>query len=104
MDNIQCVVNIDNENKQINLQGLTETDLQIDFNSDVDFTELVSTLTKLIDDSKKIVFTNSETATDEKLTLIIDTISGIIDKYNEAISNDNLPNQDSETEDDNLLF
>src|SRR3989304_7325322 len=87
MDNIQCSVNIDNENKLIALQGLLINPLTIDFNGDVDFNELVSVLTSLIDTSKKIELESLDTFPDEKLKLIIETISSIIEKYNESISN-----------------
>lgn len=104
MDNIQCSVNIDSENKIITLQGLTTDDLIINFTDDVDFTEFVSTLTSLIDNSKKIELASFETDTDEKLKLIMETISGIIDKYNESISDNNLPIQENSFEQDDLPF
>lgn len=93
MDDIQCSVNIDNENKIITLQGLSINPLTIDFNGDVDFTDLVSILTCLIDTSSKIKLESLDTFSDEKLKLIIETISSIIEKYNESISNDELPIQ-----------
>lgn len=104
MDDIQCSIDIDKEKKQINFQGLPETDLQIDFNNDVDFTKLVSTLTKLIDKSKRVVFSTSQTDMDEKLKLIVETISGIIDKYNESVSADDLKESEVNSQDDDLPF
>ncbi|MDP3444254.1 MAG: hypothetical protein Q8T08_15460 [Ignavibacteria bacterium] len=104
MDNIQCSVNIDHENKIIILQGLATNDLTINFTNDVDFTEFVSTLTSLIDNSKRIELTNIETDADEKLKLIMETISGIIDKYNESISDIDLPIQENNFEKGDFPF
>lgn len=101
MDNIQCSVNIDNERKIISLQGLSTNPLLINFNADVDFTEFVSVLTGLIDNSKKIELDSFETFTDDKLNLILETISGIIGKYNDVISdNEQQLDEISENADD----
>jgi hypothetical protein len=104
MDNIQCKVTIDNENKTITLHGLTTTDLAINITDDIDFTEFVSTLTILIDNSKVIELATYETGADEKLKLIMETISGIIDKYNESISDSDLPTQENNTVEEDLPF
>jgi hypothetical protein len=104
MDNIQCSVNIDNVNKLIILQGLSESDLKINYTSDVDFTELVSLLTNLIDDSKKIDLGNFETAGDDKLALIMETLKAIISKYNESVSNTDSPIQEVDSQSADLPF
>lgn len=104
MNNILCSVNIDNTNKLIILQGLSESDLIINFTSDVDFTEFVSLLTHLIDDSKKIDLGNFETGGDDKLALIMETLKGIISKYNDSISNTDLPNQVVDSQNADLPF
>lgn len=104
MDNIQCSVNIDHESKIISLQGLSTNPLAINFINDVDFTELVSMLTGLIDNSKKIELASYESTSDEKLKLILETISGIIVKYNDAISDNEPPIEVVSAQDDDLPF
>lgn len=104
MDNIQCSVIIDDEGKIISLQGLSTNPLTINFSSDVDFTELVSVLTGLIDNSKKIEIASFEPTSDEKLKLILETISGIIGKYNDAISDNEPPIEEVSSQNDDLPF
>lgn len=104
MDNIQCSVTVNEKQKIILLQGLSTKPLAINFSSDVDFTELVSVLTGLIDNSKKIEIASFETPSDEKLKLILETISGIIRKYNDAISDNEPLNEEVSVQDDDLPF
>lgn len=104
MDNIQCSVNINDEGTIISLQGLSTNPIAINFSSDVDFTELVSVLTVLIDNSRKIEIASFETPSNEKLKLILETISGIIGKYNDAISANEPPIEDISAQDDDLPF
>lgn len=104
MDSIQCSVNIDSVNKLITLQGLSESHLIINFTSDVDFTEFVSLLTSLIDDSKVIELGSYETSGDDKLALIMETLKGIVSKYNEAISIADLQNQEVDSQSTDLPF
>lgn len=104
MDNIQCSIGINKENKTITIKGLSTIDLTIDFSNDIDFTELVLILTSLIDNSKKIELAAFDTDTDEKLKLILETIAGIIGKYNESISVNETPIQEAVSEDSDLPF
>jgi hypothetical protein len=104
MDNIQCSVNIDDDQKIIFLKGLSATPLSINFSSDVDFTELVSVLTSLIDNSRKIEIASFEPTSDEKLNLILETITSIIGKYNDSISDNEPPIQEVSALDDDLPF
>ena len=104
MDNIQCSVTVNDEEKIILLQGFSTNPLAINFSSDVDFTELVSVLTGLIDTSKKIEIASFEPPSDEKLKLILETISGIIGKYNDAISDNELPIEEVSAQNDDLPF
>jgi hypothetical protein len=85
MDEITCNATIDIEDTNIVISGLTTTDIIINFSGDIDFTDLVSTLTEKIDECKKIIFKIDEN-TDEKLKLIIETLNSIFDSYNESIS------------------
>ncbi len=104
MNNLKCSVNIDLEGKTISLHGLSTDPLAINFSSDVDFTELVSILTSLIDNSKKIEFASYESTSDEKLKLILETILGIIEKYNAAISENEPLNENVSFNNDDIPF
>lgn len=101
MDEINIKIEIDNDIRKVIIQGLSDNPLEIDFSSDVDFTELVSTLTKLVDDLKKVVLEKIDSTEDEKLNLIVETISSIFEKYNEAISKTDVTD---ESEDEDLPF
>ena len=86
-ETLNCELIIDEENKKVKITNLQTEDLEIDFSSDVDFTNLVSILTEKIDTLQQININCSEEPTDEKVKLIIDTIKEIFKKYNESITN-----------------
>ena len=77
---------IDEERKKVIITNLQSEDVEIDFSSDVDFTNLVSILTEKVDSLQQINITLSEEPTDEKVKLITDTIKEIFEKYNESIA------------------
>lgn len=101
MDEISIKIEINNDISKVNIQGLPDNPLEIDFSGDVDFTELVSALTKLVDDSKRVVLEKIDSVGDEKLKLIVETISSIFEKYNEAILKTDVTD---ESEDEDLPF
>lgn len=101
MEEINIKIEIDNDNSKVNIQGLPDNPLEIDFNGDVDFTEIVSSLTKLVDDSKSVVLEKLDSIEDEKLKLIVETISSIFSKYNEAILKTDVTD---ESDDNDLPF
>lgn len=86
MEKIECNSTIDVEKKQIYCTGLQTIPLIINYAGDIDFTELVSTLTTLIDEKKKIEFTINRSADDDKLNLIIDTLERIFESFNAKIN------------------
>ena len=95
MDEITCNGCIDTENKKIIISGINEKDIEINFNGDIDFTNLVSILTEKIDNIKIINFI-IDAQTDEKLILIVETLKSIFDSYNESISDDEEDTNESE--------
>jgi len=82
-DFIECSLTIDEERKEAVIADLQKEDVKIDLSSDVDFTDLVSILTQLIDEQKKIKLTINQEPSDEKLKLVSDTIQNIFQIYNE---------------------
>jgi len=82
---IECAMTIDEGNQKINIAGLLDEDFEIDFSSDIDFTDLVSKLTEKIDTLQKINITLEEESDDEKINLIANTIKEIFDLYNQNI-------------------
>ncbi len=82
-ETINCSLTINEDDKKAVISGLQQDVIAIDLSSDVDFTDLVSILTKLIDKQKKIVLTIEQDPTDEKLKLVTNTIKEIFQIYNE---------------------
>ena len=87
-ETLNCELTIDEERKKIIITNLQNENVEIDFSSDVDFTNLVSILTEKVDSLQQINITLSEEPADEKVKLITDTIKEIFEKYNESITQD----------------
>lgn len=86
MSKLECTIKLNEENQNIIVSGINENDIFIDYNGDIDFTELISKLTRCIDTDKEIDYTLPDTPDDEKLKLIIETIEDILLKYNQALT------------------
>jgi len=84
-ETLNCTLTIDNETKKAKITNLRNDDVEIDFSSDVDFTNLVSILTEKIDSLQQINITFGEEPLDDKVKLIVETIKEIFEKYNESI-------------------
>jgi archaellum biogenesis ATPase FlaH len=85
MGKINCSSTIDFETKQISILGLQESPLLINYSSDVDFTELVSVLSKLVDQKNLLIFTIEKARVDDKLNLIIETLETIFKSFNSKL-------------------
>ncbi len=92
MDELNCKVILNSKENKITLNGLTDSELNIDISGDVDFTDLVQELTKKIDEEKKIILTieNEASITDPKIKLVIETLKNIFESYNESLKDNNL--------------
>ncbi len=81
-----CTIELNQTDKKITIAGINESLLEIDYTSDIDFTQLVKILAEQMDsgDNFNITenYTNSE---DMKIVLIISTIKEILRKYNEVL-------------------
>lgn len=109
MSQIDTNISVYEESKVITLSGLAEDKVVIDYSGDVDFTGLVSELTRCIDRDEEVNFSIAKDYDDEKLIVILDTIEEIFNKYNETISEEleaYLDEQtiDANSSDDDLPF
>lgn len=86
MQNEKWILNVDDENQQMEIRSNLDKILAIDCAKDIELTDLVSILAKHIDTGKEIEVEveNSENM-NERMTLVVETVSGIIVKYNESI-------------------
>lgn len=76
-------LSINEENKVINLTGISESAISIDYSGDVDFTRLVSGLASFMDNKLLLSPSSNNGNSDESsIMLILDTIKKIIDEYN----------------------
>jgi len=97
MDELNCNARLEIVNNKIIIDCLIDSELNIDINGDVDFTDLVQELTKKIDEEKTIILTVKDEGniTDSKNKLIIETLKKIFESYNESLQN---PSEESDTE------
>jgi hypothetical protein len=77
----KCTLSVNQEASTVILSGITEDPLTISYAKDIELTELIIILSKRIDEGKPIEL-EAPTNEDEKISLIINTISEIIDEYN----------------------
>lgn len=96
-ETLNCTLTVDEGNKKAIITGLQADDFEIDFTSDIDFTDLVSTLTEQIDTQKSIELSLEEEPTDEKIKLITDTIKEIFEIYNNNLTEETEEVQNEET-------
>lgn len=109
MNNV--TVTLEEENEIIKLSSISNTVISIDYSGDVDFTELVSMLTKSIDNENEISLSIPDIE-DEKLKMVVQTIEDIVDNYNKAlkeeidsdISNQAIEESPDDELDDDLPF
>lgn len=85
-ETLNCTLAVDEDNKKATITGLKTEDFEIDFTSDIDFTDLVSILTEQINTPRPIELSLEAEPTDEKLKLITDIIKEIFEIYNKSLS------------------
>ena len=77
----------DEDTSIITIEGISTVNLQIDYSGDIDFTNLVETLTVFIEENSSIKIENTNDLPKEgKISIVLETIIEIIKKYNESIS------------------
>lgn len=107
METQEYKLSINSEIKQISITGFSPSAIPISYSSDIDFTKLVSGLASFMD-KKKLLVPNAENdkSEDSSMKLILETISSIIEKYNDAVkgldNNTDTSDLDSETEADSV--
>jgi len=76
----------DEENQKVEISGLKDSVIEISYESDVDFTELVSLLTGYIDSSEEVTLEVENLEDQEsKLGIVVQTIQSIFEKYTESL-------------------
>lgn len=86
MGEIQTNISVNKEDKVISISGIREGVIEIDYSGDIDFTELVEELTKLIDNNNNVNPQAPSDIDDGKTSMVINTITEIIQKYNDSIT------------------
>ncbi|MBT4551872.1 hypothetical protein HOC37_02675 [bacterium] len=93
MCNITCKTAINKKENTITISVL-EDNIVLNYENDIDFTGLISKLTEMVEEDKKIELECSETE-DEKEKLILDTLKDIFNEYNNCLTieqnTENLP-------------
>jgi hypothetical protein len=80
-------ISFDEDATIITIEGIGSNNLQIDYTGDIDFTNLVETLTVFIEENIFIKIENTDDLPKEgKISIVLETIIEIIKKYNESIS------------------
>ena len=86
MDELKCNATTNLDTKEITISGL-EDNLILNYTDDIDFTDLISKLTELIDEDKVLNFSCSESE-DEIANLILNTINEIFEEYNNSLKSE----------------
>lgn len=86
MEELTCNATINPDNNEITITGLKDN-IFLNYTDDIDFTELISKLTELIDEDKVIRFSCSEVE-DKKENLILNTINEIFEEYNNCLKSE----------------
>ena len=83
MDELEVNATTNQDNNEITISGL-KNNIVLNYTDDIDFTELISKLTELIDEDKVIKFSCLD-AVDEKEKLILNTLNKIFEEYNNCL-------------------
>lgn len=90
-------ISVNSESKIIQFDGFKATGFQINYTDDINFTELISELTDIID-TGEVIELNVEDFDDSdgKLKIVMETINSIFEKYSESLA---ITDQSEDTED-----
>jgi predicted RNase H-related nuclease YkuK (DUF458 family) len=85
MHDIECKAKI--EDDKILIENLKDSPVTIDISIDVDFTNIITVLSELIEKGSQINLTieNVDSIEDEKEKLIVETLKEVFNKFNEAL-------------------
>lgn len=97
MSEITCEISVNEEDHLLTITGLNNQ-VDLDYTSDVDFTQLVKELTVFIDEEKTVKLELQHDTDDKKLEIILKTIENIFSSFDEAINiNSDEDNHDDES-------
>lgn len=80
-----CKLIVNSDSEEILISGLTSEDLTIGYGSDIDLTELVMGLAKLIDTEETVSLDTPDDLEDEKVAMVIATVKDIAKAYNTSL-------------------
>ena len=83
MEELTCIATTNQDDNEITISGLKDN-IALNYTDDIDFTELISKLTELIDDDKVLKFSWSESE-DKIANLILNTINEFFEEYNNSL-------------------
>lgn len=78
-------IKIDEDQEQIQISGLSNDELTLDYKTDINFSSLVSILYQKIDQKEKLKVSAEHKGENEKVNLVIETLEKIFEKFNDAI-------------------
>jgi len=81
-----CQLVVDPTKGEISISGLSDDDLTIGYESDIDLTDLVVSVVKLIDTGLPIALEMPSEDHGERVSLVLGTISDISDAFNASLS------------------
>ena len=96
-----CAVVVDSTAEEISISGLSDEGLTIGYGSDIDLTQLVMSLAKLIDTGLPISLEMPSEDHDERVSLVLATIGDISGAYNASLEQaEGSTSEETDTSDD----
>lgn len=86
MEELTCIATTNQDDNEITISGLKDN-IALNYTDDIDFTELISKLTELIDEDKVLKFSWSESE-DKIANLILNTINEFFEEYNNSLTSE----------------
>ncbi len=90
-----CALLVDAAASEISISGISNDAVKIEYEKDIDLTELVLSLSKRIDTGAPVILGMPSGEHDEKLTLVLETIKEITEAYNASLDQ---PEEDSDND------
>ena len=90
-----CALLVETAAAEISISGISSDDLTLEYEKDIDLTELVMSLSKRIDTGAPVILEMPTAEDDEKLTLVLGTIKDITEAYNASLEQ---PEEDSDNQ------
>jgi hypothetical protein len=104
MIKVDCNIITNEPESLIEVIGLGQESLTIDYSGDIDFTPLVSELSSMIDKENEINLTNTiDENFSDKTKLVLSTLDNIFESYNSTLQTDIEVEQTDSTPSNNIF-